>query len=52
MIFYRPTDGDAHTALPAEVDAKLQGLPWDALEDTVQVAPLLLSGGAALLLLL
>jgi hypothetical protein len=28
-------DGDAHTASPAEVDAKLQELPWDALEDTL-----------------
>jgi hypothetical protein len=28
-------DGDAHTALPAEVDAKLRALPWDALEDTL-----------------
>jgi hypothetical protein len=28
-------DGDAHTAPPAEVDAKLQELPWDALEDTL-----------------
>jgi hypothetical protein len=29
-------DGDAHTAPPAEVDGKLQGLPWSALGDTVQ----------------
>ena len=28
-------DGDAHTAPPVEVDAKLQKLPWDALEDTL-----------------
>jgi hypothetical protein len=28
-------DGDAHTAPPAEVDAKLQALPWDVLEDTL-----------------
>jgi hypothetical protein len=28
-------DSDAHTAPPAEVDAKLQELPWDALEDTL-----------------
>jgi hypothetical protein len=29
-------DGTAHTALPTEVDAKVQALPWDALEDTIQ----------------
>ncbi len=29
-------DGEAHTASPAVVDAKLQALPWEALEDTVQ----------------
>ena len=29
-------DNEAHTALPAEVEAKVQALPWDALEDTAQ----------------
>ncbi len=28
-------DGEAHTASPAEVDAKMQALPWDTLEDTL-----------------
>jgi hypothetical protein len=28
-------DGEAHTASPAEVNAKVQALPWDALEDTL-----------------
>jgi hypothetical protein len=29
-------DGEAHTGSPAEVEAKVHTLPWDALEDTVQ----------------
>jgi hypothetical protein len=29
-------DNEAHTAPPAEVEAKVQALPWDALEDTAQ----------------
>ena len=29
-------DNDAHTAPPAEVEAKVQALPWDALETTAQ----------------
>ena len=29
-------DNEAHTAPPAEVEAKVQALPWDALEDTVR----------------
>jgi hypothetical protein len=29
-------DGEAHVASPTEVDAKVQALPWDALEDMVQ----------------
>ncbi len=29
-------DNDAHTALSAEVEAKVQALPWGALEDTAQ----------------
>jgi hypothetical protein len=29
-------DGEAHTDSPAEVEAKVQALPWDALEDTVR----------------
>jgi hypothetical protein len=29
-------DNEAHTAPPAEIEAKVQALPWDALEDTVQ----------------
>ena len=29
-------DNAAHTAPPAEVEAKVQALPWDALEDTPQ----------------
>jgi hypothetical protein len=29
-------DNEAHTAPPAEVEAKVQTLPWDALEDTAQ----------------
>jgi hypothetical protein len=29
-------DGEAHTAPPAAVDAKMQALPWDVLEDTAQ----------------
>jgi hypothetical protein len=29
-------DNAAHTATPAEVEAKAQALPWDALEDTAQ----------------
>jgi hypothetical protein len=28
-------DDEAHTASPAEVEAKVQALPWDALEDTI-----------------
>ncbi|MBN1812215.1 MAG: hypothetical protein JXA14_10300 [Anaerolineae bacterium] len=28
-------DGEAHTASSAKVDAKLQALPWEALEDTL-----------------
>jgi hypothetical protein len=28
-------DGDAHTAPPADVGAKVQALPWDALEDAL-----------------
>jgi hypothetical protein len=29
-------DNEAHTAPPADVEAKVQALPWDALEDTVR----------------
>ena len=29
-------DNEAHTGLPAEVQAKVDALPWDALEDTAQ----------------
>ncbi|HID86967.1 MAG TPA: hypothetical protein EYP55_06250 [Anaerolineae bacterium] len=29
-------DNEAHLAPPAEVEAKVQALPWDELEDTVQ----------------
>ena len=29
-------DNTAHTTSPAEVEAKLRALPWDALEDTAQ----------------
>ncbi len=29
-------DNDAHTASPAEVEAKMQALPWDTLEDTAR----------------
>jgi hypothetical protein len=29
-------DNEAHTAPPAQVEAKVQALPWDALEDTAQ----------------
>ena len=29
-------DNAAHTASPAEVETKVQALPWDALEDTAQ----------------
>jgi hypothetical protein len=29
-------DNGAHTAPPAELEAKVQALPWDALEDTTQ----------------
>jgi hypothetical protein len=29
-------DNEAHTAPPAQVETKVQALPWDALEDTAQ----------------
>jgi hypothetical protein len=29
-------DGEAHTGSPAEVEAKVQALPWDALEDILR----------------